>query len=218
MIFTARQLEDLHKSNGHVTLPVGSRLTPLANDWVRAKNVAVRFDGAAKPRAAEAAPPAPPLAASQHSSTGSAPTTPGTILWWCDGPCGAAKAALAAQARETNLQALQVPAEPKHLVTAVKQLAQSIKSDRASAGVLLVHSGAGAVVYANRCPSLRAILGTCRDAVQQGVEQVGANVLVIEHPHQTLPQAKNLLAQFARGRRELSDEVKEQLKELASCG
>jgi|SRR5687767_9490978 len=218
MIFTARQLEDLHKSNGHVTLPVGARLTPLASDWVRTKKIAVRFNGV--PANAQAADGAPPetLAPSRQSAATSTPVAPGTILWWCDGPCGAAKAALASQARETNLQPLQIPAEPKYLVAAVKQFASEIKSDRASGGILLVQSGAAAVVYANRCPSLRAILGTCRDAVQQGVEQVGANVLVIEHPHQTLPQAKNLLSQFARGRRELSDDVRQQLKELASCG
>jgi ribose 5-phosphate isomerase RpiB len=219
MIFTARQLEDLHRSNGRLTLPVGARLTPLASDWVRARKIAVEFNGNAKPQA-DAAIRTPPLAASPHSSTHSAdaPITPGTMFWWCDGPCGAAKAAIAAQARETILQPLQLPAEPKYLVAAVKQLARDMRSDRVSAGILLVSSGASAVVYANRCPSLRAILGTCRQAVQQGVEQVGANVLIIEYPHQTLPQARNLLSQFARGRRDLSEDVKQQFKELASCG
>ena len=37
MIFTARQLQDLHKTNGHVTLPVGARLTPIS--WVRCSTV-----------------------------------------------------------------------------------------------------------------------------------------------------------------------------------
>ena len=43
MIFTARQLEDLHKSNGHVVLPYGARLTPLAADWARAKKVQIGY-------------------------------------------------------------------------------------------------------------------------------------------------------------------------------
>ena len=140
------------------------------------------------------------------------------ILWWCDGPCGAAKAALAAQARETNLQPMPVTAEPKYLVAAVKQLANEIKADRATAGVLLVQTGAAAVVYANRCASLRAILGTCRDAVVQGIDQLAANVLVIETPYQTLQQTRNLLSQFVRGRKVLGDDVKRQLAELATCG
>jgi hypothetical protein len=219
MIFTARQLEDLHKTNGHVTLPVGARLTPMASDWARSRKVSIVFDGqagakpgvAGAPPAAAAANVAPPLASSS-------PAPAGEILWWCDGPCGAAKAALAAVGREANVQPLPVNAEPKFLVGAVKQLAKEIKADRASAGILLVQSGAAAAVYANRCPSLRAILGTCRDAVQQGLDQVGANVLIVETPHQTLQQVRNVLSLFVRMRRTPSDDVKRQLAELANCG
>ena len=43
MIFTARQLEDLHKTNGHVTVPVGARVTPLAQDWLRQKKVTLKY-------------------------------------------------------------------------------------------------------------------------------------------------------------------------------
>src|SRR5436305_12235648 len=100
MIFTARQLQDLHKSNGHVGRPVGGRLTPLASDWLRAKSIAVTFGDAPAP---EGAGLAKPPASAGGSSRSSSLATPGTILWWCDGPCGQAKAALAAQARETNL-------------------------------------------------------------------------------------------------------------------
>jgi hypothetical protein len=203
MIFTARQLEDLHRSSGHVTLPVGARLTPMASDWLKRRGVAAVFQNES---------------AVAPVSTSSAPAPAGTILWWCDGPCGAAKAALAAEARERNIQPLQVNAEPKFLVAAVKQLAAEIKSDRAVAGILLVQAGAAAVVFANRCPSLRAILGTCREAVQQGIDLVAANVLLIETPYQTMQQTRNLIAQFVRTRRTPSDDVKRQLQELASCG
>jgi hypothetical protein len=198
MIYTARQLQELHKTNGHVRLPVGARLTPMAADWLRAKSVAVAYDAA-------------PMTSFPPSV---ATASIGSILWWCDGPCGQAKAAIAAQSRETFMQ----PMEAKGIVAAVKHLANEIRSERAAAGVLIVQSAAAAVVFANRCPSLRAILGTCREAVQQGIEQLAANVLIIEHPYQSLGQVRNLLAQFLRGRRVLSDEVKRQLQELASCG
>jgi ribose 5-phosphate isomerase RpiB len=93
-----------------------------------------------------------------------------------------------------------------------------VKSNRAAGGILLLKTGAAAVVYANRCPSLRAILGTCRESVEQGVRQLAANVLVIEYPYQTLQQTRNILAQFARAKRELSDDVRQQLEELTTCG
>jgi hypothetical protein len=216
MIFTARQLQELHKSNGHVRLPIGARLTPMASDWVRARSIAVAYDEGPGPEGpglaqsgASGAKPAPLGAGSRASAQ-----NPGTILWWCDGPCGQAKAAIASQSRETFMQ----PFDAKTIVFAVKHLAREIKADRAAAGILAVRSGAPAVVYANRCPSLRAILGTCREAVQQGLDQLAANVLIIEHPHQSLGQIRNLLGQFVRGRRNLSDEVKRELAELASCG
>jgi len=218
MIFTARQLEDLHKTNGHVTLPVGARLTPMAHDWARSRKVSIVFDGqdasavaAGVASSAARSSVAPPLASS-------APAPAGQILWWCDGPCGAAKAALAAIGREVNLAAMPINTEAKFLVGAVKHLAREIKADRAAAGILLVQSGAAAAVYANRCPSLRAILGTCRDAVQQGLDQIGANVLIVETPHQTLQQVRNVLSLFVRMRRTPSEDVKRQLKELTDCG
>jgi hypothetical protein len=208
MIYTARQLEDLHKTNGHVRLPVGARLTPMAHDWLRSRKIAIVFGDGPGPQGPGLAKPA--ASAAWNLAIGD-------LLWWCDGPCGAAKAALASQAKETNLQPLPVTAEPKYLIQAIKHLAREVKSDRAAGAILLVQSGAAAAVYANRCPSLRAILGTCRDAVQQGIDLVGANVLVIETPYQTLQQVKNVLSLFIRMRREPGDDVKRQLQEMATC-
>lgn len=224
MIVTARQLEDLHRrngANGHVMLPYRARLTPLASDWVRAKKVVLGYGDAdlsngagadsatsAKGEAAPGAQPAPP---GQVASTGS-------VLWWCDGHSGPAKAALVAHEKDSRLQPLNVPAEARRIGTVVKTLAWEIKSGRAGAGVLMVKTGAAALVYANRCPSLRAVLGTCLEAVEQGIQQVAANVLVIEYPHQSLQQMKNMIGRFTRGRREPGEDVRRQLTEVASCG
>src|SRR5262249_37540995 len=120
------------------------------------------------------------------------------LLWWCDGPCGAAKAAIAAQAKESTLAAIDVPSDSANLVNAIKHITSEMKAGRIAAAILLVQSAAAAVVYANRCPSLRAVLGTCLETVEQGIQLVAANVLVIEYPHQTLSQIKNLIGRFAR--------------------
>ena len=37
----------------------------------------------------------------------------------------------------------------------------------------------------NRCQSIRAVIGTCEEAVEQGITELGANVLVLEYPHVT---------------------------------
>jgi hypothetical protein len=203
MIYTARQLEDLHRSHGSLVLPYGARLTPLAADWAKAKKIAVGYSNIE---------PAKP---SVKPINGFAPTDAKALLWWCDGPCGAAKAAISAQGKESSL----VPIDAKNIIAAVKQVAIEVKAGRAIGGVFLVQIGAAAVLFANRCPSLRAVLGTCLESVEQGIQLIAANVLVIEYPYKTLSQVKNLLGRFARaGQRQLSEDVKQQLQEMASCG
>jgi ribose 5-phosphate isomerase RpiB len=224
MILTARQLEDLHRQsggNGQITLPYRARLTPLAVDWVKQRKIALGYSSVAAPTNGNAndgnvAAPGQPQA---HALTAqSVPLAIGRFLYWCDGPCGPTKAALVAHERESSLAPMDKPADPRQLAAVIKAMAVEVKSGRKSGGVLVVQHGAAAVVLANRCPSLRAILGTSLEAVEQGIRQVAANVLIIEHPRNTLQQAKNLLSRFVRGARQLDDEMKRQIEELASCG
>src|SRR5678815_5668941 len=159
MIVTERQLEDLHKqngANGHVTLPYRARLTPLASDWVRKRKIVLGYsDGEA---------PVPANSAGEFSGRAQHDGFPtGAVLWWCDGPCGPAKAALVAHEKESSLRALDVPQDGKRTAPVVKTFAAEVKAGRAASGILMVKTGAAAVVFANRCPSLRAILGTCLD-------------------------------------------------------
>ena len=208
MIYTARQLEDLHRSNGSIVLPYGARLTPLATDWARGKKIAVGYSNVEAPKAT-----AKPASGSMADAGENA------LLWWCDGPCGAAKAAVSSQAKETSLALIDVPADAKNIVKAIKHLATQVKSGQANGGIFLVQTGAAALLFANRCPSLRAVLGTCLESVEQGIQLVAANVLVIEYPYKTLSQVKNLLGRFARaGQRPMTDDLKQQLQELSSCG
>ena len=217
MFVTVRQLEDYYRrggSNGHVTLPYRARLTPLAQDWVRSKRVVLGYSDGDAPQAA--APATPTVGAAASAVLQPSPGAP--TLWWCDGPCGPAKAALVAYEKESSLKALDVPQDPRRVASVVKAIAAEVKAGSAGGAVLMVQTGAAAVVFANRCPSLRAILGTSHEAVEQGVQQVAANVLVVEYPQRTLQQMKNMLARFVKGRRELSEEIRRQLQELASCG
>ena len=221
MIITARQLEDLHRQaggNGHLTLPYRARLTPLASDWVKSRKIVLGYSSVVSPTPNSASAEGLPPPASPFADAASAPTSQSTILYWCDGPCGPAKAAVIAHEKQSNLRQLDKPADAREIVYVVKAIATEIKAQRASAAILLVQHGAGAMIFANRCPSLRAVLGTCLEAVDQGVQQMAANVLVIEHPYQTLQQVKNMIGRFVRGPRKLGDDVQRQLQELASCG
>jgi ribose 5-phosphate isomerase RpiB len=220
MIVTARQLEDLHRQSGgkgQIVLPYRARLTPLAQDWVRSKRVALGYSDAAI--ASAAAPTAEPKkdACCTKCAHDTGPCCSTTFLWWCDGPCGPAKAALTIHEKESGVKPLDTLPGANQIVSVVKKIAAEVKAGHAAGGILMVQNGAGAMVYANRCPSLRAVLGTCMEAVEQGVQQVAANVLVIEYPYKTLQQMKNMLGRFVKAKRELSEDVKRQLQDLSSC-
>jgi hypothetical protein len=229
MIVTARQLQDLHaraSGDGQIVLPYGARLTPLAADWIRSKKVSVGYGpDSLLPSPDTRSSPAPGTPGEGRGGGLSPQPSPGVpaegvngaILWWCDGPCGAAKAAVAVQSRETRLAPIDLTSEPTQLTAVIKHLATQIKSAHANGGVLLVKSAAEAIVYANRCPSLRAIVGTCLESVDQAMTAIGANVLILEYPYKSLPQIRNLLARFARGPRNAPEQVQHRLKELASC-
>ena len=219
MIYTARQLEELHKAHGQLVLPYGARLTPLAVDWTRSRKIVVGYSDVQPPKVETRQVDG--AAAKVMEGTATAPkasSKPLSLLWWCDGPCGAAKAGLSAVSKEANTTLREIAIDPKRSVEVVKLIAKEVKAGTADGGVLLVQHAATAMIYANRCLSLRAVLGTSHQAVDQGVQLVAANVLVIEYVNKTFPQIKNLLSRFVRGSRLISDDVKRELAELSSCG
>jgi ribose 5-phosphate isomerase RpiB len=211
MIFTARQLEDLHKSNGHVVLPYGARLTPLATDWARSKKIQVGYgpDELVKSQGNGAAKPV-------GEGTAAKPQADGGFLWWCDGACGAAKAAVGALAKESSLVAIDLPADTKQLVTVIKRIAAAVKGGKSTGAVLILNSGGAASVLANRVPALRAILGTTFESLESSVTSVAPNVLIVEYPRKSFSELRNLISRFLRAKREPSDDLTRQLKELAN--
>lgn len=141
-------------------LAAHAKLTPLAHDYVREHPQSVR-----------------------RASTSQASTVESTApswLWWADGRCDAVDRTVALQGKQLR------PASAGRTSCAVSQvvrdLAASIKAGRAVGGLLFVRHAALAMCCANRCASLRAVLGTCKESVEQGVSELGANVLVIEYP------------------------------------
>jgi hypothetical protein len=190
----------------------------MAADWARGAKVTIGY-GDAAPQLKKAESPTPARRGDLPGLSkveGSRREAPG-FLWWSDGPCGPAKAAITMESRQTPMRELEPPANGG-LFWSIKALAAEVKAGKAAGGILLVESAAAAVILANRCASLRAIVGTTLVSVEQGIKQYAANVLVIEHPRLSLAQVRNLLSRFVRGGAALSDEAKKRIEELASCG
>jgi ribose 5-phosphate isomerase RpiB len=211
MIYTQRQLESLLKIHGQIVLPYRARLSPLAQDWVQSKKIAIGYSDSDSSAISHSSKPA------SIAEPTPAVSMTGGFGWWCDGPCGPSKAAIISLEREANLRMLDIPQHESNTVQAIKTIAQKLKTKEISGAIVMVKTGAAAVVYANRCPSIRAILGTCIDAVDQGLRLVGANVLVIEHPYKSLSQTKTLATRFVKSVRTLGEDTKRDLAELSTC-
>ena len=75
-------------------------------------------------------------------------------------------------------------------------------------------SAGAAVVYANRSPALRAVVGTTRESLEFAMQRICPNVLIIEHPRQGFQELRNMLSLFIRDRPHISGEVQQQLCEM----
>lgn len=178
-IVTARQLEDaIRRSvNGKVVLAADARLSPLASDLVREKGdkiVRATVTGAIVESGG---------ASTAGGKQSAASNAIAPWLWWIDGFCPAV------QGMTTRYRQQMAPfgagLGSNSLAALVEDLSRAVRSGRAKGGMLFVEQGAKALCYVNRCRSLRGVLGTCVDAVNNAVVDLAPNVLVVEYPYTT---------------------------------
>ncbi|MGN6370070.1 MAG: hypothetical protein ACTHN5_17575 [Phycisphaerae bacterium] len=185
-----------------IRLAKGAILTPLAIDYIKEKNLTVMSDEGAVPTRVNTAAPA-----------GIASGAP--IFWWIGGQCPSV--AKVVETLRPNVLASRERSAGENLRGAVKELAGLIKNRKVCCGLLFVDSAARAACYANRCHSLRAIVGTSDKAVRDGAEQLAANVLIIEYPQLGYQGMMGLIKPFIEGQRALTPAVQRELNDLATC-
>ena len=183
---TARQLADVR---GTVYLTASARLTPLAQDLVRERKIAVE------------------IVATQSGNAGK------HWLCWMQGHCATAASLIT----ELGGRPLPIGNKPEHLLAAIQQAAGDIRSLKSQLAILFVPAAARAVCFANRCRSLRAVVGTCEQAVQEGIDMLGANVLVLEYPHLNAQRMRQLVMQFIQSSGRPDATLQRQLAQLAAC-
>ena len=196
-IVTAQQLQEAidAASDGVATLTPDARLTPLANDFARQHPEKIRRTGRA---AASAAAPA---------GNGSLPW-----LWWADGFCPSVQSLTSRL--NTRLRPSAAPRSEPGLAQVVRDLAGAVHQGDVAGGLLFVQSAARAVCYANQAPSLRAVVGTCEQSVQQATRDVGANVLIVEYPYASATVMETMVQHMLRSAPKAPADVQRHLNEL----
>lgn len=206
-IVTVRQLQDALRGSvdGVVHLADDARLTPLAADFVREHPHKVR-------RTQEAQP----AAESGHASPAGHPGHALPWAWWIDGQCPAAEQIVAQ--RRGIVRALGVNRSPQSTLEAVKRIAELVRGRQIVGGLLFVGSAAAAMCMANRSPSLRAVQGSCEQAVEQGIDAISPNVLVIEYPWARPEAMAAMVDRMTRKRPTTVPHVERQLADLQRGG
>ena len=190
----------LRAVKGAIRLAKGAILTPLAQDYIKDKNLNVMTDEQA-------------VMGKVHYGPG--PTNTPTF-WWIEGRCPSVAKVI--EALRPNTLASREQGSPESLRNVVKELAGLVKSKKVTGGLLFVNSAARASVYANRCHSLRAVVGTSDKAVSDGIEHLGANTLIIEYPLLGFKSMMALIKPFIESMHQAPAAVQKELNELMTCG
>ena len=205
-IVTASRLQEAMDAagDGVAVLAPDARLSPLANDLARQHGRRVRRISAAD------------LKAGAEGADGASPAASGPWLYWIMRTCPVADKIIAE--RRHALTPMAVSRDAGALPQVMRDLAGAIKSGTTPGGILFVPSAARAMCYANRCPSIRAVVGTCDKAVEQGIDELGANVLVIEYPHHGPASMAASVDRMIMQPPRVSPQVLRELSELQRCG
>ena len=207
MFINARQLEQMLRESGTIVLPAGARLTPGAQDLVRFKKLEPSYDAnAGKPQV-------------QLSNTATPQSTPvpsgAAFAYWCGTKSGTAKAAIAMSAREINLRELAIAGDAMSSIAAARMTIESLKNKSVAGAILVVDHASIVTALLNRSPHARAIVGTSIAAIDLGLQEVGANVLVIELGNLPLMMIRNLITKFVRSPRGMNNELAKAMGELS---
>jgi ribose 5-phosphate isomerase RpiB len=177
---------------GTIYLAAGAKLSPLAMDMVKQRGLTIQTIAAA-------------------------PKAPVATAWvyWMQGHCPSA-ARVIEQLRGRAVADIRTSAN-RQLPEVIRAVSKEISGGKTRLAVLFVPAAARAVCLANRCANVRAIVGTCRQAVQEGIDLLGANVLVLEYPHHGFKSMAELISMFLTSSGRAPRDVEDQLTELAAC-
>lgn len=177
-IVTAHQIEQMVKIKGYALVAQDARLTPLANDYARQHKDKIKR--------------ANPIGGTLKSNPQRGAAR--NWFWWIDGACPVVRKVTTQ--RRTTLSPMANPRKAEATLSVIRDLARAVHSGHVVGGVLFVPNAAKAVCYANRCPSLRAIVGTSQRAVEEGARELGANVLIIEYTQHAKTSVDAMLDTF----------------------
>ncbi|NNM87277.1 MAG: hypothetical protein HKL95_02030 [Phycisphaerae bacterium] len=179
-LVTANRLKGLQGTV--LYLAAGARLSPLAMDEVKQRKLRVER-----------------LAGDGSSGTPAIGTTQAGATWccWVQGHCATA-ARVMEQYGGRPISVASVGNSKESLPRVIRRMARSLRQGEFRLAVVFVLTAGVAACMANRCEAVRAVVGTTIKGVEEGVAELGANLLVIEYPQHGYQAMAGMLAVFLR--------------------
>ena len=200
-IVTSHRLEDAIASSPDkvVNLAMDARLTPLAQDIVRANPNVVRRENINENEAT--------LKQLNHGRA---------WCWWTCCQCDAIQRTVSERAN--MLVPLAVPRNSSAIAEAVMDADAMIRSGRVAGAILFVRQAARPMCLANRRRSMRAVLGYSDETVMHGIHAIGANTLILEFPYVNYEQMSTRVDMMMRSEAKPPMEMKRFLANVEGSG
>ena len=89
----------------------------------------------------------------------------------------------------------------KKIVNGARQMCRALAASELAGGVMIDRYAAGAMALAGKTRGVRPVQGVCVAAVEAGLRQFDANVLVIGHATVSMYEIRSMIDRFSIGRR-----------------
>ncbi len=158
-IITARKLEGYTS----IKIPKNSIITPAAKDVIKEKKILVNFvDSLINPNRAKGC-------------------TKSNWLYWSS--CSLLKCLEIQSSPDISIATSSINNSEDLVVSAIKNLNQAISSGKVKGGILTVKTSAKAAYLASRYDNMRVVVGSFPKTIEEGVQQLSANVLILEYAY-----------------------------------
>ncbi len=163
-------------------LAAGARLSPLAMDEVKQRKLRVER-----------------VAGDGSGGTPAIGTTQAGATWccWVQGHCAAA-ARVIEQYGGRPISVASAGNSQESVPRVIRRMARGLRQGEFRLAVVFVPTAGVAACMANRCAPVRAVVGTTTKGVEEGVAELGANLLVIEYPQHGYQAMAGMLAVFLK--------------------
>ncbi len=183
-IVTAGKLEGYYSA----TILKDSIITPAARDYIKDKGIKVK------------------VVTDFENPSQAKESNPNTWHYWSS--CSKIPNTVFENLPGVTFNVSTVQSESANIVAAVKGLNQAIHTGQAQGGILVVETSAKAVYLTSRFQNFRSVVGSCLKTVEEGVQQFGANVLILEYAVIGQTALRDMIKYFVTaGRPDVSDNL-----------